>query len=53
MVFGLMAGAMGVIWGGANYMPREAVNLYEHVTAGRTAEAMALWEKMIPSLTMV
>jgi 4-hydroxy-tetrahydrodipicolinate synthase len=49
-VFALMAGTMGVIWGGANYMPHEAVTLYNHVHNGRHAEALALWKKMIPSL---
>jgi 4-hydroxy-tetrahydrodipicolinate synthase len=49
-VFALMAGTVGVIWGGANYMPHEAVTLYNHVHAGRHAEALALWKKMIPSL---
>lgn len=49
-VYALMAGATGVIWGGANYMPREAVALYDHIHAGRHAEALALWKKMLPSL---
>ena len=49
-VYALMAGTVGVIWGGANYMPHEAVALYNHVNNGRYAEALALWKKMLPSL---
>jgi 4-hydroxy-tetrahydrodipicolinate synthase len=49
-VYALMAGAIGVIWGGANYMPHEAVALYTHVNGGQYAEALALWKKMLPSL---
>jgi len=30
-VYALMAGATGAIWGGANYMPHEAVKLYDLV----------------------
>ena len=53
MVFGIMAGAMGAIWGGANYMPSEAVKLYDLVVAGKHDEALKLWSKMIPSLTFI
>lgn len=49
-IYALMAGTKGVIWGGANYMPHEAVQLYDHVAAGAHAEALALWRKMLPSL---
>jgi 4-hydroxy-tetrahydrodipicolinate synthase len=52
-VYALMAGTKGVIWGGANYMPREAVQLYDLVTAGKHAEALALWKKMLPSLLFI
>jgi 4-hydroxy-tetrahydrodipicolinate synthase len=49
-VFALMAGATGAIWGGANYMPHEAVALFNHVAAGEHAQALALWQTMLPSL---
>ncbi len=52
-VFALMAGATGAIWGGANYMPKEAVRLYELVSTGDYAGALTLWEKMIPSLIYI
>jgi 4-hydroxy-tetrahydrodipicolinate synthase len=38
------------IWGGANYMPRESVRLFELVAASDIAGAMDLWSRMIPSL---
>ncbi|WP_406650205.1 dihydrodipicolinate synthase family protein [Aliisedimentitalea scapharcae] len=49
-VYALMAGATGAIWGGANYMPHETVALYNHVAAGEHVQALALWQKMLPSL---
>ena len=52
-VFALIAGAEGCIWGGANYMPHESVQLYELVANGDHAGAMALWQRMIPSLLYI
>ena len=52
-VFAFIAGAPGCIWGGANYMPRESVQLFEQVASGDIAGAMALWSRMIPSLLYV
>jgi 4-hydroxy-tetrahydrodipicolinate synthase len=52
-VFALIAGAEGCIWGGANYMPRESVQLYELVDAGDLSAAMSLWSRMIPSLLFI
>ena len=52
-VYALMAGAVGVIWGGANYMPREAVKLYELVAAGDHVAALELWARMLPSLLYI
>jgi len=52
-VFAFIAGAQGCIWGGANYMPLEAVQLYELVNNGDIAGAMALWSRMIPSLLCI
>lgn len=49
-VYALMAGAHGCIWGGANYMPHEAVRLYALVAEGDLHGALALWQKMLPSL---
>ena len=52
-VFTFIAGAQGCIWGAANYMPHEAVRLYELVASGDIAGAMDLWSRMIPSLLYV
>jgi 4-hydroxy-tetrahydrodipicolinate synthase len=52
-LFAFIAGAQGCIWGGANYMPREAVQLYELVSNGDITGAMALWSRMIPSLLCI
>lgn len=49
-VFSFIAGAQGCIWGGANYMPRESVRLFELVAARDIGGAMELWSRMIPSL---
>jgi 4-hydroxy-tetrahydrodipicolinate synthase len=46
--FALMAGAVGMIWGCANIMPHECVQLVDHIDAGRYAEALALWPSMWP-----
>ncbi|MCP3935760.1 MAG: dihydrodipicolinate synthase family protein [Actinomycetia bacterium] len=46
--YALMAGAVGMIWGCANIMPHECVELVEHLDAGRLAEALELWKLMWP-----
>jgi 4-hydroxy-tetrahydrodipicolinate synthase len=52
-VFAFIAGAQGCIWGGANYMPRECVQLYDLVVSGNHVGAMRLWQRMIPSLLCI
>ncbi len=52
-IFALMAGATGAIWGAANYMPYEAVKLYELTQAGEYSAALELWSRMIPSLLYI
>ncbi len=47
--FTLIAGAVGWIWGGVNVMPREAVRLYDLITADRCREALELWRRMAPA----
>lgn len=44
--YGLMAGATGMIWGAANFMPHECAQLYNLIHAGKTDEALALWDCM-------
>jgi len=52
-VFSFIAGAQGCIWGGANYMPRESVRLFELVASEDIVGAMELWSSMIPSLLYI
>jgi 4-hydroxy-tetrahydrodipicolinate synthase len=51
--YALLAGATGCIWGGANYMPREAVELYNLVANNQPEKAMILWQRMLPSLLFI
>jgi 4-hydroxy-tetrahydrodipicolinate synthase len=46
---GMLAGAVGAIWGAANAMPKEAVALYNFIAERKLTEAAALWEKMLPA----
>jgi 4-hydroxy-tetrahydrodipicolinate synthase len=46
---GMLAGAVGAIWGAGNAMPNEAVALYNLVAERKLIEAAALWERMLPS----
>ncbi|WP_394889992.1 dihydrodipicolinate synthase family protein [Mesorhizobium sp. AaZ16] len=52
-IYALMAGARGVIWGAANYMPGEAVELYNLVAAKDHERALVLWQRMLPSLLFI
>ncbi len=46
---GLVAGAVGSIWGAANFMPRQAVELFDLVCGKRDLiKAAELWEKIFP-----
>lgn len=49
-VYAMMAGAVGAIWGGANFAPHECVALYNHVAKGEYAEALSLWKKLVPAM---
>ena len=44
--YALMSGCVGMIWGGANFMPRECAKLYNLVSTGKYADALALWNTM-------
>lgn len=48
MFHGLLAGAVGCFWGSSNFIPREAVQLYDRVSAGDSAGAAALWRMLYP-----
>ena len=44
--YSLMAGSVGMIWGAANFMPNECVELYNLIDQGKLNEAMELWDCM-------
>lgn len=46
--YALMEGAVGMIWGATNFMPRECATLYDLIAAGDLNGAMALWARMRP-----
>ena len=47
--YAILGGAVGWIWGAANVMPSEAVELFELLTSGRVDDGMELWRsKMLP-----
>lgn len=47
--FSLVAGCPGCVWGATNAMPRESVELYNLVQAGKLTEAGNLWKRMFPA----
>jgi len=52
-LYSFIAGAKGAIWGAANYMPKETVKLYELTSSGQYQQALALWQRMLPSLLFI
>lgn len=52
-IYSFMAGSVGAIWGAANFMPKEAVATYKLVQEKKYAEALALWQLMLPSLLLI
>ncbi|SAK87710.1 dihydrodipicolinate synthetase [Caballeronia hypogeia] len=52
-IFAFLAGAKGAIWGAANFLPTEAVKLYNLVQSGDVSAAFTLWHKMLPSLLFI
>ena len=44
--YSLMAGSVGMIWGAANFMPNECVELYNLIDQRKLNEAMELWDCM-------
>jgi len=45
----LAAGCVGCVWGAINFIPEEAVELYELVQEGKLGEANQLWQRLLPS----
>jgi len=51
--YALMAGAKAIIWGTANIMPHECVQLVDHIAANRYVEALELWKLMWPTMAFM
>ena len=47
--YAAMSGAAGWIWGAANVMPHECVQLWNLVQSGDHAGALRLWKQMLPA----
>ena len=47
--YAAMSGAAGWIWGAANVMPHECVQLWNLVQSGDHVGALRLWEQMLPA----
>jgi len=45
----LLAGTVGCIWGAANVMPKECVQLYDLIMANNLVKAKELWKRMLPA----
>lgn len=45
----LLSGCCGCVWGAVNAMPKEAVELFNLVSADKLVEARALWQRMFPA----
>lgn len=43
---GFIAGAAGSVWGAPNFAPRECVAVYELAKAGKTAEALEIFQRL-------
>ncbi|MGI9305013.1 MAG: dihydrodipicolinate synthase family protein [Gammaproteobacteria bacterium] len=48
MLYSLMAGGAGCFWGGANAIPKQAVELYKLFQTDHLAEAHKLWRRLQP-----
>lgn len=53
MPYALLAGAAGVIWGGANFAPRTCVELVQAARDRRWDEARAIWRLLEPAMNLI
>ena len=51
--YAMFAGCSGLIWGGANFAPKTCLAVVEAATAGRWAEARALWSRLEPIMALI
>lgn len=53
MPYALLAGASGLIWGGANFAPRTCVAVVKAARDGRWAEAREIWRALEPAMALI
>lgn len=51
--YALLAGAKGLIWGGANFAPKTCVAVVKAAREGRWADARALWQVLEPAMNLI
>ena len=51
--FALLAGASGLIWGGANFAPRTSLALVEAASAGNWSKARQIWSALEPAMSLI
>ena len=51
--FALLAGCSGLIWGGANFVPRTSLALVNAAMAGNWAEARKIWAALEPAMSLI
>lgn len=51
--YALLAGASGLIWGGANFAPKACVKLVALAQEGKWSEARALWQQMEAPMSLI
>lgn len=51
--YALLAGASGLIWGGANIAPRACLAVVQAATEGRWADARAAWARLEPIMALI
>ena len=53
MPYALLAGASGLIWGGANFAPRLCVSLVRAARDRRWDDARAIWQRLEAAMTLI
>ena len=52
-LYSLLAGAEGMIWGGAGIVPKSCVRLYQQIAAKDYPGAMETWERLFPIMSFI
>jgi len=51
--YALFAGASGIIWGGANFAPRSAVQIIKQAEVGNWSGVRELWASISPAMSLI